>query len=114
MATKPNVSYVVRKDEPIEKALRRFKRMCDHAGIRKIVRLKRFYEKPSDARRRELRKRIRNQRRAERKAAQRNQRKARKVQARLRSRSMAFSAPPPPPAAAKPKPAPEPATAAQE
>jgi small subunit ribosomal protein S21 len=86
---------VVRKDEPIEKALRRFKRMCDHAGIRKIVRLKRFYEKPSDARRRELRKRIRNQRRAERKAAQRNQRKARKVQARLRSRSMAFSAPPP-------------------
>ena len=69
MATKPNVSYVVRKDEPIEKALRRFKRMCDHAGIRKIVRLKRFYEKPSEARRRKMKAAERRRKRRKRRAS---------------------------------------------
>ena len=56
MATKPNVTYTVRRDEPIEKALRGFKRLCERAGIKKAVRAKRYYEKPSDMRRRELRK----------------------------------------------------------
>ena len=51
MATKPNVSVVVRRDEPIERALRRFKRLCESAGIRKLVRAKERYEKPSEARR---------------------------------------------------------------
>ena len=55
MATKPNVSYTVKRDEPIEKALRGFKRLCERAGIKKVVRAKRYYEKPSDKRRRELR-----------------------------------------------------------
>lgn len=75
MATKPNVSVVVRRDEPIERALRRFKRLCESAGIRKLVRAKERYEKPSEARRREMRKAIRNLRRAEKKAQERAQRR---------------------------------------
>jgi small subunit ribosomal protein S21 len=75
MSTKPNVSVVVQRDESIERALKRFKRLCEHAGIRKAVRAKSYYEKPSEARRRELRKAIRNRRRAEKKAQERAQRK---------------------------------------
>ena len=58
MASRPNISVTLKKDEPVERALRRFKRLCDRAGISKIVRSKRYYEKPSDERRRELRKGI--------------------------------------------------------
>ena len=75
MSTKPNVSVVVQRDESIERALKRFKRLCEHAGIRKAVRAKSYYEKPSEARRREMRKAIRNRRRAEKKAQERAQRK---------------------------------------
>jgi small subunit ribosomal protein S21 len=75
MPTKPNVSVVVKRDEPVERALRRFKRLCERAGITKIVRGKRYYEKPSDVRRRETRKSLRNRRRAERKSKERMQRK---------------------------------------
>lgn len=75
MSTKANVSVSVRKDESIERALKRFKRMCERAGIRKRVRAKRFYEKPSARRRREERKRIRNRRRAEKKKKLRMQKK---------------------------------------
>ena len=45
MATRPNVTVMVKRDEPIERALRRFKRLCQHAGITKLVKAKRFYEK---------------------------------------------------------------------
>jgi small subunit ribosomal protein S21 len=75
MSTKPNVSVVVQRDESIERALKRFKRLCEHAGIRKAVRAKSYYEKPSEARRREMRKAIRNRRRAEKKAQERAARK---------------------------------------
>ena len=75
MSTKPNVAVVVQRDESIERALKRFKRLCEHAGIRKAVRAKSYYEKPSEARRREMRKAIRNRRRAEKKAQERAQRK---------------------------------------
>jgi small subunit ribosomal protein S21 len=62
MAKKPNVSIKVGKDEPIEKALRRFKRLCEKQGIKKEVKSRRYYEKPSEARRREVRKSERNRR----------------------------------------------------
>jgi small subunit ribosomal protein S21 len=66
MATKPNVSIKVGKDEPIEKALRRFKRLCEKQGIKKEVKARRYYEKPSEARRREVRKAERNRRKTSR------------------------------------------------
>jgi small subunit ribosomal protein S21 len=76
---------MVKRDEPIERALRRFKRLCQHAGITKLVKSKRFYEKPSDARRREVRKQLRNRRRAERKANERIQRKLSRARKQARS-----------------------------
>jgi small subunit ribosomal protein S21 len=85
MARKPNVSVKVSRDEPIERALRRFKGMCQKAGISKIVRMKRYYEKPSEERRRSMRKQIRNRRRAERKLKERMERKIQKARARQRS-----------------------------
>ena len=95
MSTKANVSYQVKPDESIERALKRFKRLCEGAGIRKIVRAKRYFEKPSESRRREERKRIRNRRRSERKAKERMQRKLRKAKARQRGYTQAFSMVPP-------------------
>ena len=85
MATRPNVTVMVKRDEPIERVLRRFKRLCQHAGITKLVKAKRFYEKPSDSRRRELRKQIRNRRRAVRKANERLQRKLSRARKQHRS-----------------------------
>lgn len=84
----PNVTVTVSKDEPIERALRRFKRMCERAGIKKILRAKRHYEKPSEERRRDARKQVRNRRRAERKAQERQQRKMKKAGSQQRSRAV--------------------------
>lgn len=85
---------MVKRDEPIERALRRFKRLCQHAGITKLVKAKRFYEKPSDARRREVRKQLRNRRRAERKANERIQRKLSRARKQHRSASSYKGKPP--------------------
>lgn len=62
MARKPNVFVKVGKDEPIEKAIRRFKKLCEKQGIKKQVKARRYFEKPSEARRREARKAERNRR----------------------------------------------------
>ena len=57
----------VRPNEPLESALRRFKRQCNYAGIFRLAKKYAFYEKRSDKRRREERERIRNIQRAMRK-----------------------------------------------
>lgn len=64
MAREARVKVVVGKDENIEKALRRFKKMCEKAGIRKECRARERYEKPSDVKRRDLRKAQRNRRKS--------------------------------------------------
>lgn len=66
MATKPNVSIKVGRDEPIEKAIKRFKRLCEKQGIKKQVKSRRYYEKPSEKRRSEVRKADRNRKKADR------------------------------------------------
>jgi len=38
----------IRKNEPVEKAIRRLKKRVDREGILKIVRQKAYYEKPSE------------------------------------------------------------------
>jgi len=58
----PNIKVTLGKEENIEKALRRFKKLCERAGIRKEVRSRRYYEKPSETNRRKLRKAERNRR----------------------------------------------------
>ena len=42
----------VRENEPLQSALKRFKRQCEKAGILSEVRKREFYEKPSVRRKR--------------------------------------------------------------
>lgn len=45
---------VVRSDESFERALRRFKKQCERAGILSDLRRHRHYEKPSERRKRKM------------------------------------------------------------
>jgi len=47
----------VRKDEPIAKALRRFKKLCKKEELTKETRKRRFYIKPSEKRRKRAKRR---------------------------------------------------------
>ncbi len=42
----------LRENESINDAVRRFRKLVEHAGIKKEMRRREFYEKPSDTRRR--------------------------------------------------------------
>jgi small subunit ribosomal protein S21 len=57
----------VRPNEPLEAALRRFKRQCNYAGIFRLAKKYAYHEKASDKRRREERERLRSIVMAERK-----------------------------------------------
>lgn len=58
---------VIRDDEAFEKALRRFSKTCERAGILSDIKKYRHYEKPSEERKRRInsskRKRIRDEKR---------------------------------------------------
>ncbi len=58
----------VRPNEPLESALRRFKRQCNYAGIFRLAKKYNYFEKKSDRERRERRERIRIMQRAQRRA----------------------------------------------
>ena len=45
---------IVRENESIDKALRRFKRVCKKAGIWSDLKKKRYFEKPSEERKRKI------------------------------------------------------------
>ncbi len=64
------IKVQVRPNEPLEAALRRFKRQCNYAGIFRQSKKNSFFEKESDKRRREGRERLRNIQRAMRKLNQ--------------------------------------------
>ena len=57
---------IVRENESIDRALRRFKRVCTKAGIWKDVKKNRYFEKPSERRKRKAnaarRKRLKEER----------------------------------------------------
>ncbi len=44
----------VKSDEPFEKALRRFKKKCNKEGLMQRLKEVKYYEKPSERRRRRL------------------------------------------------------------
>ncbi len=48
----------VKTDEPFEKALRRFKKKCNKEGILQRLKEIKYYEKPSERRRRKMAKAI--------------------------------------------------------
>jgi len=54
------------KEEPIEIALKRFKKICNNAKIFTVLKRATYYEKPSDRRRREEKARLKTIRKAER------------------------------------------------
>lgn len=45
-----------RGGEPLEKTLRRFKKRCEKEGLTKDIKKAMYYDKPSERKRRELRK----------------------------------------------------------
>ncbi|MEX0703539.1 MAG: 30S ribosomal protein S21 [Planctomycetales bacterium] len=55
------VKLRLRENESINEAVRRFRKLVEHAGIKKEMRRREYYEKPSDTKRR-------SRRRAERRA----------------------------------------------
>jgi small subunit ribosomal protein S21 len=46
------VKLRLRERETVQEAVRRFRKLVEHAGIKKEMRRREFYEKPSDKRRR--------------------------------------------------------------
>ncbi len=68
------IKVQVRPNEPLESALRRFKRQCNYAGIFRLAKKYSFFEKRSDKRRREGRERLRSIQRAMRKTEPRGRR----------------------------------------
>jgi small subunit ribosomal protein S21 len=57
------VKMTLRADEPIQQAVRRFRKLVERSGLKKEMRRRQCYEKPSDSRRRA---RLRAERRARR------------------------------------------------
>jgi small subunit ribosomal protein S21 len=49
-----SIEIKIRKGEPVERALRRLKKRLDREGTIRDVRAKRYFEKPSEAKRREM------------------------------------------------------------
>lgn len=47
-----SVEVQIRKGEPVERALRRLKKKLDREGVIRDVRAKRYFEKPSETKRR--------------------------------------------------------------
>jgi small subunit ribosomal protein S21 len=60
------VRVTLAKDEPLEKALKRLKKICDNEGMLGKIRHSSYYEKPSDQRRKAAKKRLKNIKSAER------------------------------------------------
>ena len=54
------VEVQVKEKESFERALRRFKKMWERAGVLREIRTRSFYEKPSDAKREARKKTLKN------------------------------------------------------
>ena len=63
---------IIHEDENFERALKRFKKKCEKAGILSDLRKHRHYEKPSEIRVREAAEAIRRSRKLARKHSERN------------------------------------------
>ena len=57
------MEYILRENEELERALRKFRRKVQRAGIFRDIKKHRFYEKPSEARRRKAKAAERRRRR---------------------------------------------------
>jgi small subunit ribosomal protein S21 len=63
----PMNGIILKEDEPFEKALRRFTKTCERAGVLSDIKKYRHYEKPSEERKRKInasrRKKVRDEKR---------------------------------------------------
>jgi len=55
------IKVKARGNESIDQMVRRFKKMCEKEGLTKQIKRNSYYEKPSERRRRRLRKSIRRE-----------------------------------------------------
>ena len=53
------IKVKARSNESVEQMIRRFKKMCEKEGLTKDIKRKSHYEKPSERRRRRMRKSVR-------------------------------------------------------
>lgn len=58
------IKIKARGNETVEQMLRRFKKMCEKEGLTKEIKRSSYYEKPSERRRRRLRKAIKREQKA--------------------------------------------------
>lgn len=61
------VRVLVKNNEPLEKTLRRLRKICNNEGITRELKRSSVYEKPSERRRRQERERRKSMRAAEKK-----------------------------------------------
>ena len=80
------VEVQVKEKESFERALRRFKKMWERAGVLREIRTRSFYEKPSDAKREAKKNTVRRVKRQARIDALRNDPRASRQRRRKRSR----------------------------
>lgn len=50
----------IKDGEPLEKTLRRLRKLCNNEGVTKGIKRAAYYEKPSEKRRRKQRERLKN------------------------------------------------------
>jgi len=50
----------IKENEPLEKTLRRLRKLCNNEGITKGIKRSSYYEKPSEKRRRRQRERLKS------------------------------------------------------
>ncbi len=65
------MEYILRDNEELDRALRKFRRKVQRAGIFRDIKKHRFYEKPSEARRRKMKAAERRRRRRRRRQQER-------------------------------------------
>ena len=71
------IKVTIRHGEPPDRFLQRFKRICSKEGIFKEVKRRRYYEKPSDRKRRRLKEAVRQAKKDARRALRQRQRSRR-------------------------------------
>lgn len=67
-----SVRILVKNGEPLEKTLRRLRKICNNEGVTRDVKRSSVYEKPSERRRRKERERIKAMRQAVKKSRDRS------------------------------------------
>lgn len=54
------IRILIKDNEPLEKTLRRLRKLCNNEGVTKGIKRSSYYEKPSEKRRRRQRERLKS------------------------------------------------------